>query len=137
MRWQLRCRIARGAAKRSAYEYCNKYTYSPIPQLLSSIAISQAALVLVTPALIKSEHVRRVELPARLVRSREPASGFNLFWVLLEPYDWKAAMPELAEVQAIGDPNRPLSHSQSSADEQVLLIQVVANGARALGQLAR
>ena len=87
------------------------------PQLLSSIANSQAALVLVTPALIKSEYVRRVELPALLARSREPASGFRLFWVLLEPCDWKAAMPELAEVQAPREqcPRSCLSCAQTTA----------------------
>jgi len=102
-----------------------------------SIANSQAALVLVTPALIKSGYVLRVELPALLARFREPASGFLLFWVLLEPCGWKAVMLELAEVQSIADPNRPLSHGQSSADEQVQPIQVVASVARALGELTR
>lgn len=93
------------------------------PQLLASIASAQAALMLVTPALLASDYVRRVELPALLARVK--GDGFRLFWVLLESCDWRSALPELAEVQAIGDVNRPVSHSQSSADEQVRLIQVV------------
>lgn len=107
------------------------------PQLLATIAASKAALLLVTPAFIQSEYVRRVELPALLARSREPGNQFRLFWVLLEPCDWKTAMPELAEVQAIGDPTRPLSRSHSSADEQVLLIAVVDKMARSLFALSR
>ena len=74
-------------------------------------------------ALLASDYVRRVELPAMLARAK--GDGFRLFWVLLESCDWRSALPELAEVQAIGDANRPVSHSQSSADEQVRLIQVV------------
>lgn len=102
------------------------------PQLLSSIAAAQAALLLVTPALLASDYVKRVELPALLSRARAPATNFRLFWLLLEPCDWRSKLPELADVQAIGDLNRSVSESASSADEQVRLIDVVEAIGRAL-----
>lgn len=102
------------------------------PQLLASIAAAKAALLLVTPALLASEYVKRVELPALLSRSRDAATKFRLFWLLLEPCDWRSKLPELAEVQAIGDLNRSVIESASSADEQVRLIKVVEEIGRAM-----
>jgi hypothetical protein len=102
------------------------------PQLLSSIAAARAALLLVTPALLASDYVKKVELPALLSRARAPATNFRLFWLLLEPCDWRSRLPELADVQAIGDLNRSVAESDSSADEQVRLIQVVEAIGRAL-----
>jgi hypothetical protein len=102
------------------------------PQVLSRIAAAQAALLLVTPALLASDYIKRVELPALLSRAKAPATNFRLFWLLLEPCDWRSKLPELADVQAIGDLNRSVSESASSADEQVRLIQVVEAIGRAL-----
>lgn len=102
------------------------------PQIQAVMERATAALLLVTPALLASQYVRRVELPFLEARARAPGSTFHLFWVLLESCAWDRELPALAELQAIGDAGRAVDQSENAADEQVRLIEVVKEISAAL-----
>lgn len=101
-------------------------------QLLGRIGEAHAALLLVTRNFLASNYVRTVEVPALLARMNAPDARFHVFWVLLEACEWRDAIPELGEIQAIGDVQMPVDRSPTAADEQCRLIQVVDAMARAI-----
>jgi hypothetical protein len=84
---------------------------------------SHAALLLVSPALLKSRYVQEVEIP--VFCERMESGKFRLFWTLLEECNWQKEMPELNDIQAIGDIKKPINASPTRSDEQCRLIHVV------------
>lgn len=100
------------------------------PQIVGRLEKTRAALLLVTGNLLESSYVRDVEIPAFMERIRVSGS-FHLFWVLLEPCDWRS-IPELVTVQAIGGVTTAVNQSPTKADEQCRLIEVVEAITRAI-----
>jgi TIR domain len=99
------------------------------PQLLGRLETTQAALLLVSNNLLESQYVRNVEMPALM--KRMPDSRFHLFWVLLEPCDWRS-LRDLEAVQAIGGVETAVNQSPTKADEQCRLIEIVQTLTRAI-----
>ncbi|HEX8110335.1 MAG TPA: toll/interleukin-1 receptor domain-containing protein, partial [Kofleriaceae bacterium] len=92
-------------------------------QLMSKLGSAQAALLLVSPALLGSEYVQKKEIPV-LVERMKGDKNFRLFWTLIEACEWQT-IPELQEIQAIGDVKIPISASPTKSDEQCRLIELV------------
>jgi hypothetical protein len=101
-------------------------------QIQGRINRSQAALLCVSPALLKSTFVRKTEFPALTARRSDPS--FRLFWTLIEPCAWQS-VPNLSQIQAIGSTDFAVSESATGADEQCRLIEIVNTLTRILAEL--
>lgn len=91
-------------------------------QLVSKLDNAHAALLLVSPSLLESDYIRKIELPAFIRRLK--AGNFHLFWTLLEECEWQK-IPELQKIQAIGSVKTSIRASPTNSDEQCRLIDVV------------
>ena len=92
------------------------------PQLLAKLHNARAALLLVSPSLLRSRYVQEIEIPAFIKRLE--SDQFHLFWTLLEECEWQK-IPVLHDIQAIGDVKTSISASSTRSDEQCRLIEVV------------
>jgi hypothetical protein len=99
-------------------------------QIEAMLKSARAALLLVSPAFLASRYVREIELPAFAKRMK--AGDFHLFWLLLEDCDWQA-VPELRDIQALGDVNTSIDACATRSDEQCRLIDAVETITRQLG----
>ena len=99
-------------------------------ELRAHLESTQAALVLVSNNLLKSSYVRDVEMPA-FMKKKISDPRFRLFWVLLEHCDWQS-LPGLKTFQAIGNVEIPVNKSQTEADQQCWLIEIVNTMTRAI-----
>ena len=99
------------------------------PQLLERIKTTRAALLLVSPNLLKSDYVKKTEMPAFMERMED--LGFHLFWALLEPCDWQS-IPYIDKIQAIGSLAKAVNQSATKADEQCRLIEIVETTTRVI-----
>lgn len=92
------------------------------PQILERLNSASAALLLVSPSLLASDYVRKIEVPA--FEKRLASGSFRLYWVLLEQCAWQE-IPLLARIQATGDTKTALNECQTMSDEQCRLIDIV------------
>ena len=91
-------------------------------QLVSKLEDAKAALFLVSPSLLKSQYIRKIEIPAFIKRIK--SGNFHLFCVLLEVCAWQE-LPELQQIQALGSTKTSISESPTKSDEQCRLVDIV------------
>jgi hypothetical protein len=102
-------------------------------QIQNRLKEANYGLILVSNNLLKSDYVKKTEIPAFKTRLDSENSDFRLFWALLEPCNWKS-VPELKEVQAIGDFDTAISESETDADKQIRLIEIVEEIVKAMSK---
>ncbi|MGL5833947.1 MAG: TIR domain-containing protein [Waterburya sp.] len=100
-------------------------------QIQRQLNNSNFALLLMSKSLLESDYVKNVELPAFMQRLEKDEPSFRLFWVLLEPCNWKS-FSGLEKIQAIGSVITSISECCTEADKQCRLIQVVEEIVQAL-----
>lgn len=83
------------------------------------LGVANVAVLLMSADFLASDFISQQELPLLVDRARKKEAGMRLLWIAVRPSGFELE-PDVEALQALNDPNRPLSKLQKPAWETEL-----------------